>query len=58
MVHFVHSEQRAFFHGCSILVVVGRVVGEPVPQQVIHALGINNIILPTSTPIKQCNLLD
>ncbi len=31
MVHFVHSEQRAFFHGCSILVVVGRVVGEPVP---------------------------
>ena len=31
MVHFVKGDQRACIHGCSVLVVVGRVVGEPVP---------------------------
>ena len=31
MVHFVKGDQRACVHGCSVLVVVGRVGGEPVP---------------------------
>ena len=31
MVHFVKGDQRACVYGCSVLVVVGRVVGEPVP---------------------------
>ena len=31
MVHFVKGDQQACVHGCSVLVVVGRVVGEPVP---------------------------